>query len=171
MSLLSTNIKQFKRLSLKGIKQAKSIATAPTEKAPLKSAVKVDRPPTEEEILYSQLNQENPAIEELATLFDAVSTKTGRPLRLVDLSEFETSQDSEPVRLSPAEIERLRELANKILSQANSYTREEIIQRLRDQTNVNEPRALRGFNLLVQSGAILPTPNPELFYLEGSTPF
>jgi hypothetical protein len=62
-------------------------------------------------------------------------------------------------------------LAQRVIEGENSYSREEIIERIKEATNVNQERAERGFNLILQAGAIEQTINPELYYLVGSTPF
>jgi hypothetical protein len=48
---------------------------------------------------------------------------------------------------------------------------EEIVERIKQATNVNKERAETGFKLILQAGAIEQTINPELYYLKGSTPF
>jgi len=71
------------------------------------------------------------------------------------------------------EIDRpkLIALAQRVIEGENSYSREDIIKRIKEATNVNQERAERGFNLILQAGAIEQTINPELYYLTGSTPF
>jgi hypothetical protein len=45
------------------------------------------------------------------------------------------------------------------------------VERIKEATNVNQDRAERGFNLILQAVDIEQTINPELYYLVGSTPF
>lgn len=61
-------------------------------------------------------------------------------------------------------------LAQRVIEGENSYTKEEVIERIKEATNVNQERAERGFKLILQAGAIEPTPG-DRYYLTGSTPF
>ena len=65
---------------------------------------------------------------------------------------------------------KLIALAQRVIERDNSYSREEIIDRIKEATNVNQDRADRGFNLILQAGAIEPTLG-DRYYLTGSTPF
>jgi len=65
---------------------------------------------------------------------------------------------------------KLIALANRVIEGENSYSREDIIERIKEATNVSQERAERGFNLILQAGAIEPTLG-DRYYLTGSTPF
>jgi len=66
---------------------------------------------------------------------------------------------------------KLIALAQRVIEGESSYTMEEIVERIKQATNVNKERAETGFKLILQAGAIEQTINPELYYLKGSTPF
>ena len=65
---------------------------------------------------------------------------------------------------------KLIALAQRVIEGENNYSREDIIERIKEATNVNQERADRGFNLILQVGAIEPTLG-DRYYLTGSTPF
>jgi hypothetical protein len=69
------------------------------------------------------------------------------------------------------EIDKLKIIAQRVIEGENSYNREEIIAKIIEVTEVSQERAERGFNLILQAGAIEQTINPELYYLGGSVPF
>ena len=58
----------------------------------------------------------------------------------------------------------------EVIDVENSYTKEELIERIKEATNVNQERAEVVFNLILQAGAIEPTLG-DRYYLTGSTPF
>lgn len=157
MSLRNTDITKVKRISLREVKlPAPEVKVQPT-------TTLVDTPPTDDEIAYSKLVAINPLIEEMVDKFSLVSIKTGQRIRKVELRE-----DIKP----PPEIDRpkLIALAQRVIKGENSYTKEEIIERIQEATNVSQERADKGFNLLLQAGAI-DTILGDRYWLAGSTPF
>ena len=160
MSLLSTDITKVKRLSLTEVKLPIAQREEPT------TPILVERPPTPEEIAYSSLIAERPIIEELVERLDLVSVATGQRIRKVKLPE----DISSPPALKTPEIDKLITLAQRVIKGENSYSREEIIDQIIEATNVSQDRADKGFNLILQAGAIELTPGGT-YYLTGSTPF
>lgn len=155
MSLLSVDITKKKRVSLKEIKLPATevkVDLSPTPPAP-------DLPPTAEEIAYSKLIAINPLIERLVDSLDLVSSTTGKRIKKVNL---QPEIDIKPQLLT---------LAEWILEQSKSYTKEDIVKRIKEATNVNQERAERGFSLMIKAGAIEQTKKTDLYYLGGSTPF
>ena len=150
MSLLSTDITKVKRLSLREVK----LPTPKRRVEPI-TPILVERPPTDEEIAYRRLVAINPLIAELVERLDLVSITTGERIKKVE----------------PQETDKLTALAQKVIKGENSYSRAEVVARIKEATNVSQERAERGFNLILQAGAIEQTINPELYYLVGSTPF
>jgi hypothetical protein len=150
MSLLSIDITKVKRLSLREVK-------LPTPKRRVEPTILVDRPPTDEEIAYRRLVAINPLIEELVERLDLVSITTGERIKKVEAQEMDKT--------------KLIALAQRVIKGEKSYSKAEIIARIKEATNVSQERADRGFNLILQAGAIEQTINPELYYLVGSTPF
>ena len=163
MSLLSTNITKVKKLSLKEVK-------LPTTRR-IAEPVKREPPPTQEEINYSRLVAKNPLIEELVERLDLVSITTGKRIRKVELREEYKPHPEPEIKAQEIDRPKLIALAQRVIEGENSYTKEEIIERIKEATNVSQERAERGFNLILRAGAIEQTINPELYYLTGSTPF
>lgn len=165
MSLLSTNIAKVKRLSLREVK----LPTTERRVEPI-TPILVERPPTDEEIAYSRLVAINPIIEELVERLDLVSITTGERIRKVELREDIKPHPEPKVKAQEIDRPKLIALAQRVIEGENSYSREEIIERIKEATNVNQERAERGFNLILQAGAIEPTLG-DRYYLTGSTPF
>lgn len=155
MSLLSTDITKVKTLSLKELR----LPATKLREEPIKK----EHPPTQEEIAYSKLVAKYPQIVDLVERLDLVSPITGQRIKIIDLNKLPTT---EPL----LDVTKLTALAETILEPENSYSQEEITQRIIKVTKVSLERAERGFTLLLQAGAIEPTPG-ERYILTGSTPF
>jgi hypothetical protein len=161
MSLRSIDIAKVKRLSIREVKlQGVREVEAP---------IQVEKPPTEEETAYSKLVAINPLIEELVERLDLVSIKTGGRIRKIEVMEDYSSEPE--IKAQEVDSPKLIALAGKIIKGENSYSKEDIIARIKEATNVSRGRAERGFLLMLQEGAIAQTINPELYYLGSSTPF
>ena len=165
MSLLSTDIAKVKRLSLREVK----LPTTERKVEPI-TPILVERPPTDEEKTYSRLVAINPLIEELVERLDLVSITTGERIKKVQLREDIKPHPEPKVQAQEINKPKLIALAQRVIEGENSYSREEIIERIKEATNVNQERADRGFNLILQAGAIEPTLG-DRYYLTGSTPF
>ena len=165
MSLLNVDIAKVKRLSLREVK----LPTTERRVEPI-TPILVERPPTDEEIAYSRLVAINPLIEELVERLDLVSITTGERIRKVELREDIKPHPEPKVKAQEIDRPKLIALAQRVIEGENSYSREEIIERIKEATNVNQERAERGFNLILQAGAIEPTLG-DRYYLTGSTPF
>lgn len=151
MSLRSVDISKVRRLSLRDVK-------LPAPDVRVDTPVQRDRPPTEEEITYSKLIDSNPLIEILVDRLKLVSNTTGERLRKVDLPAQDINKP------------QLIALAKRFIEKDNSYTKEEVIERIKEATKVTQDRAEKGFNLILQAGAIELTQG-ERYYLTGSNPF
>jgi len=160
MSLLSTDITKVKRLSLREVK----LPTPELRVEPI-TPILVERPPSDEEIAYSKLVAINPLIEELVERLDLVSIKTGERIKKVELRE-DLKTPTEPEIDKP----KLIALAQRVIKEAYSYSKDEVIDLIKQTTNVSKERAERGFNLMLQAGAIELTLG-DSYYLTGSTPF
>ena len=143
MSLLSTDITKVKRLSLREVKL---------------------KPPTDEEIAYSKLIAINPLLKELVDRFNLVSNTTGERINKIELRE-DIKQPHQNI-----DKPKLIALAQRVIEGGNNYSKAEIVAKIKEATNVNQERAERGFNLILQAGAIEPTLG-DSYYLTGSTPF
>jgi len=160
MSLLSIDITKVKRLSLKEVK-----LPAPERRVEPITPILVERPPTVEEIVYSKLVAINPLIEELVERLDLVSIKTGERIKKVELRE-DIKPHPEP-EIKP----KLIALAKRVIKGEDSYSKEEIVTRIKEATNVSQERAETRFNLIHQAGVIEETNIGNRYYLTGSTPF
>ena len=166
MSLLSTDITKVKRLSLREVK----LPTTERRVEPI-TPILVERPPTDEEIAYSRLIAINPQrIEELVERLDLESITTGERIKKVELREDIKPHPEPEIKAQEIDKPKLIALAQRVIEGENSYSREDIIERIKEATNVNQERADRGFNLILQAGAIEPTLG-DRYYLTGSTPF
>ena len=165
MSLLSTDITKVKRLSLREVK-----LPAPERKVEPITPILVERPPANEEIAYSRLVAINPLIEELVERLDLVSITTGERIKKVELREDIKPHPEPEIKAQEIDKPKLIALAQRVIEGENSYSREEIVARIKEATNVNQERAERGFNLILQAGAIERTLG-DRYYLTGSTPF
>lgn len=165
MSLLSTDITKVKRLSLREVK----LPTTERRVEPI-TPILVERPPTDEEIAYSRLIAINPLIEELVERLDLESITTGERIKKVELREDIKPHPEPEIKAQEIDKPKLIALAQRVIEGENSYTKEEIIERIKKATNVSQERAERGFNLILQAGAIEPTLGDRC-YLTGSTPF
>ena len=166
MSLLSTDIAKVKKLSLREVK----LPTTERKVEPI-TPILVERPPADEEIAYSKLVAINPLIEELVERLDLVSITTRERIKKVELREDIKPRPEPEIKAKEIDRPKLIALAQRVIEGENSYSREDIIERIKEATNVSQERAERGFNLILQAGAIEQTINPELYYLTGSTPF
>ncbi len=164
MSLLSTDITKVKRLSLKEVKlpaKEPKVETAPKE---------VEIPPTDEEIAYSRFILINPTIETLVERLNLVSSETGERIKKVELPEEYIKLPEPEVKSKEVDKPKLLALALRILNGERTYTKEDVIGRIIADMKVNQERAEKGFNLLLQVGAIQPV-GWGRYYLTGSTPF
>jgi hypothetical protein len=165
MSLVSTDITKVKRLSLREVK-----LPAPELRVEPITPILIERPPTDEEIVYTKLVAFNPLIEELVERLDLVSIKTGERIKKIELREDIKPTPEPEIKDKEIDKPKLTALAQRVIEGENSYSKEEIIARIKETTNVNQERAERGFNLLLQARAIEPTLG-DSYYLTGSTPF
>ena len=161
MSLLSTDISKVKRLSLREVK-----LPAPELRVEPLTPILVERPPTNEEIAYSKLVVINPLLEELVDRLDLVSETTGERIKKVELRE----EYKPHPEIKEIDKPKLIALAQRVIKEAYSYSKDEVIDLIKDTTNVTTERAERGFNLMLQAGDIELTLG-DSYYLTGSTPF
>lgn len=150
MSLLSTDLRTVKKLSLKGVRlPIKDKEPEPTI-----------YPPSPEEISYSKLVAINPLIEELVDRFNLVSNTTGERIRKI-----------EPHPEPEVNKVKLIALAQRLLKGETSYSKEEIIDIIKTEIGIDILRAETGFNLMKDSKVIKIVKATGLYYLESSTPF
>ena len=172
MGLLSVNIKANRKLSLIEVDIPAKKIEAPVKdikKEKLSTPI-TEAPPTTEDIAYSRFIILNPLTEELVDRLNLVSTQTGKKPRIVGIpAKYKPSIDTEP-KTHTANKEKLLALALRILKGERTYTKEDIVGLIINDMKVNQDRAEKGFNLLLQSGAIQPV-GWGRYYLTGSTPF
>lgn len=92
-------------------------------------------------------------------------------LKRLSLREVKLTAPELRVETQDVDKYKLIALAQRVIKGEDSYSKEEIIAGIKEATNVSLERAERGFNLILQAGAIGQTINTELYYLGGSTPF
>lgn len=131
MSLLSTDITKVQKLSLKEVKLPSPERIA--------EPVKRESPPTAEERAYSRLVEKYPLFLEAVELLDLVSPTTGLRVRKVD---------PKPSR------ETLIALAKRLIKAETMHSKEEIIQAIEKGSKVSRQRAEKGFNLMLEAGAV-----------------
>lgn len=181
MSLLNVDIAKVKRLSLREVK----LPTTERRVEPI-TPIMVERPPTDEEIAYSKLVAINPLLEELVERLDLVSIKTGERIKKVELPEanraplkpLKTPAEAEAKREekkpgSPRKGQKIEDIAKRVLEPQSNKTKEEVIAKLMEETNVKEDRAEEGLTLMLKSGAVerITVNGIDRYYLSGSTPF
>ena len=155
MSLLLTDLSKVKKLSLRGVR-------LPIREIERKATTKAL---TSEEIAYNKLLQRNPLIEKLVEKLDLVSNTTGERIKKVNIAHKKPE-----VKAQEIDNFKLIALAQRIIEKRNSYTKEEVIDKIKEATNVNQERAEKGLNLILQAGAIEIIPG-ERYIIKGSTPF
>lgn len=165
MSLLSTDITKVKRLSLREVK----LPTPEVRVEPV-TPILVERPPTDEEIAYSKLVAINPLIGKLVESLDLVSITTGERINKVELREEYKPHPEPEIKAQEIDKPKLIALAQRVIERENSYSKEEIVTRIKEATNISQERAEKGFNLILQAGAIELTMG-DRYCLTGSTPF
>ena len=181
MGLLNVDIAKVKRLSLREVK----LPTTERKVEPI-TPIQVEKPPTDEEIAYSRLVAINPHLEELVESLDLVSTITGERIKKVELPEanraplkpLKTPAEAEAKREekkpgSPRKGQKIEDIARRVLEPQSNKTKEEVIAKLMEETNVKEDRAEVGLTLMLKSGAVerITVNRVDRYYLSGSTPF
>jgi len=151
MGLLSTNITNLNKLSLKDV-----VLKAPKQKVEFITPLAVEKPPTNEEIIYSRLIALNPIIKELVERLDLVSIINGDTINNRGLTEVKPK------------IDKLTALAQKVIKGGTNYSKEEIIDSIKGFTNISQERAEIGFNLMLQEG-VIETALGDSYYLIGAT--
>jgi hypothetical protein len=99
-------------------------------------------------------------------------------VKRLSLKKLETKP--EPIKTSPPEppqepnsgldVPRLTSISQELLRAQESYTRDAIIDKIQEVMKIPQDRAERGFNMMLQAGALEVTP-ANTYYLSGSTPF
>ena len=165
MSLLSIDISKVRRLSLREVK-----LPAPEVRVEPITPIQVERTLTEEEIVYNKLVAVNPLIEELVKRLDLVSTTTGERIEKAELRQEYKPHPKPEIKPQDVDRPKLIALAHRVIEGGNSYIKEDIIERIKEATNVSQERAERGFTLILQAG-IIDLTTGDRYYLTGSTPF
>ena len=153
MSLLSIDITKNRRLSLREVRLP--ALARKVEPGPI---IQKEIPPTEEDIVYSKLVSKNPILELLVSKLGLVSEETGKELRKV----------AYPIDITP---DNICKLAEEVIPGQDSFTKPEILSRIIQATDVNQEKAQEGFKLMLETGAIEQTINPQRYCLGSSTPF
>ena len=127
----------------------------------------------EEDIIFNNFITEFPLIEDLIESLSLVSNTTGEPFIKAPESQNKATgkpQESENIKLI-AEAEKLNKYAQRLLNTERSYTKEEIIEEIIKDAKIDQERAIKGFNKLIENNIIELNEINETYYLTGSTPF
>lgn len=134
---------------------------------------------TKEDKIYSSMLEINPILGELVGEFNLAYTSTNeKPQRVLNWGA-ETPQKStftpQPVekpqpKIKRAKKETIAEFTARILEGYNSYSREELLERIKIDAEVDDERAFKGFIKMRKERAIFKTPF-HTYYLSTSTPF
>lgn len=165
MRLSSIDITKGRKLSLKDAKLPSTELKLETT-----TPIKIDKPPTDEETVYSKLVAKNPLLEKLVDNLGLVSSQTGESLKKVKHSKNFKPHPEPEIKPKEVDKDRLIALSKKVIESQNNFTKDEIIERIKEATNVTQERADRGFNLILDAGAIKEVLG-DRYYLTGSTPF
>ena len=98
-----------------------------------------------------------------------LSTDITKKKRL-SLKEVKLPAPEPKIKPQETDKSKLMALAQKVIESQNNYSKEEIIARIKEATEVSQERAEKGFFLLLKAGVIDPAPGGR-YYLAGSTPF
>ena len=150
MSLLPNNTKTLNNISLQGIK----LPTSNKREVGIDMPLKIEKPPTDKAIDYRKLLSINPELERLVEVFDLGDKETLKPLPDL-INKTKQTVELEPI-LEPTDIKRgkLISLACKSLKTEERYSKEAVISLIIKQTKVKTQRAEKGFNLMLEAGAI-----------------
>ena len=175
MGSLSVNIAKVKRISPGGLK----IRPRENREPDLPKREKIQGPElpfTDMERTYTRMADKEPLLERMVNIFDLATSETGERPRMVRGEEYTAGAEITPQEPPQPQVKgrpgrTLREIALSILEPENSYTREEIVDRIRKGTGVSQERAENGFNKILEAGEMEEVPDLGIYYLRGSVPF
>lgn len=132
-----------------------------------------------ENLVYSRMLDINPILAELVGEFNLAHTSTGEKPKRVLTWATEAPQKAtftpRPVEklqtnIKRAKKETIAEFTARILEGYNSYSREELLERIKTDAQVDNERAFKGFIKMKKDRIIFKTPF-HTYYLSTSTPF
>jgi len=168
MSLRSIDISKVNRLSIKG----STLPITEIKALPFFEIVKKDPAPNYEEAVFNLLANLNPFLDVLVETFDLVSERTGERIKRIKQEEpLLPHKEPKIIPINRDDISKVKEIATKILKGETSYSKEEIINLIQEETKVEIDRAETGFNLMRDNKVIELAKVTGLYYLQGSTPF
>ncbi len=175
MGSLSVNISKVKRIPPGGLR----ITPQGNREPELPKRAKIlppELPFTDQEQTFTRMLKKEPLLERLVNIFDLATSETGERPRMVRGEEYTTGEEIAPQEPPQPQVKgrpgrTLREIALSILEPENSYTREEIVDRIRESTGVSQERAENGFNKILEAGELEEVPDLGIYYLRGSVPF
>lgn len=134
---------------------------------------------TQEDYVYTRMLEANPILGELVQGLDLILPSTGeRPKRVLTWGQEEPQKSTftpQPVGKPQQRVKRLKkenieEFTARILEGYNSYSREEIMERIKQDAGVDDARAFKGFIKMRKERVIYKT-QFHTYYLGNSTPF
>ncbi len=175
MGSLSVNIAKVKRISPGGLKVKPRENREPD--LPKRENIRgPELPFTDMERTYTRMIEKEPLLEKLIDTLDLATPETGERPRMVKREEYPKEAEIRPQEAPQPQIKgrpgrTLREIALSILEPQNSYTREEVVNRIQEGTGVSQERAENGFNKMLEAGELEEVPDLGVYLLRGSTPF
>lgn len=134
---------------------------------------------TEEDKIYSRMLEINPLIVELVGTFNlvysSINEKPKRVLKWATEEPQKTTFKPQPIEEPQPKIKRAKkgtigEFTARLLEGYNSYSREEIMERIITDTGIDKARAFKEFINMRKEKTIFKTPF-NTYYLSNSTPF
>jgi len=175
MGSLSVNIAKVKRISPGGLR----IQPRENREPDLPKREKIQGPElpfTDMERTYTRMAGKAPLLETLVNTLDLATPETGERPRMVKGEEYPKEAEKAPQEPPQPQIKgrpgrTLKEIALSILEPQNSYTREEVVGRIREGIGVSQERGENGFNKMLEAGELEEVPDLGVYHLRGSTPF
>lgn len=175
MGSLSVNIAKVKRFSPGGLKVRPQENREPDlhQRETIRGP---ELPFTDTERTFTRMVDKEPLLETIVTTFDLATPETGeRPRMVKEVEQIresrETQPDTPPRDRNNRPGRTLREIALSILEPQNNYSREAIVEKIRESTGVSQERAENGFNKILEAGELEEVPGQERYYLKGYDPF
>jgi hypothetical protein len=107
-----------------------------------------------------------------------VNIKSQKRVNAVSLIEPKKVERRKRIEVEPQPKETIKpkkytllNLALDIIGKQNNISKQNIIDNIKELTEVDKGRAERDFNLMLKRGLIKSTPGGLFYYLKGSTPF
>lgn len=129
---------------------------------------------TEEDASFTQLVDINPLVGELQRRLNLVSMETGKAPKLLtreQLSTFLQQKEERQAQDRKAETDKLKQIALTAFKGERLYTKDEAVEILQTTLHITQDRAIKGLEMMFNSGLLEPIADGATLYVGGSTPF